>query len=97
MIRPLDGIVRECFYCRWWHNEDGTCRVEFPYTVHDADDCCSAFDADGERGLDRQAVSIIERWLEWARFHGHLDHASGIVKDSRELIANAPRQDRGER
>ena len=55
MIRPLDGIVRECFYCRWWHNEDGTCRVEFPYTVHDADDCCSAFDADGEQTDIRDA------------------------------------------
>ena len=37
----------------------------------------------------RQAYGIIARWLEWARMHGHLEHAEGIVKDSRELIANA--------
>ena len=40
--------------------------------------------------LTIRAYRIIERWLEWARMHGHLDHAEGIVKDSRELIANAP-------
>ena len=35
------------------------------------------------------AYRIIERWLEWARMHGHLEHAEGIVRDSRVLIANA--------
>ena len=35
------------------------------------------------------ANKLLERWLEWARMHGHLDHAEGIVKDSRELIANS--------
>jgi chemotaxis regulatin CheY-phosphate phosphatase CheZ len=39
--------------------------------------------------LTIRAYRIIERWLEWARMHGHLDHAEGIVKDSRELIANS--------
>ena len=45
-------------------------------------------EANEERKL-RLACRIIERWLEWARMHGHLDHAEGIVKDSRELIDNA--------
>jgi hypothetical protein len=40
--------------------------------------------------LTLRAYRVIERWLEWARMHGHLEHAEGIVKDSRELIANAP-------
>ena len=40
--------------------------------------------------LTLRAYRIIERWLEWARMHGHLEHAEGIVKDSREWIANAP-------
>jgi hypothetical protein len=40
--------------------------------------------------LTLRAYRIIERWLEWARMHGHLEHAEGIVRDSRELIANAP-------
>lgn len=34
------------------------------------------------------ATDLIVRWLEWARMHGHLEHAEGIVKDSRELLAN---------
>ena len=38
--------------------------------------------------LTLRAYRIIERWLEWARAHGHLEHAEGIVRDSRELIAN---------
>jgi len=42
--------------------------------------------------LTLQAYRIIERWLEWARLHGHLDHAKGIVKDSCELIANGKAQ-----
>lgn len=37
-----------------------------------------------------RAFGIIKRWLEWARAHGHLEHAAGIVCDSRELIANVP-------
>jgi hypothetical protein len=37
--------------------------------------------------LTLRAYRIIERWLEWARMHGQLEHAEGIVKDSRELIA----------
>ena len=36
----------------------------------------------------RRALILLTRWLEWARMHGHLDHAEGIVKDSRELIEN---------
>jgi hypothetical protein len=39
--------------------------------------------------LTLRAYRIIERWLEWARMHGHLDHAEGIVEDSRYLIADA--------
>lgn len=38
--------------------------------------------------LTLRAYRIIERWMEWARMHGHLEHAEGIVNDSRELIAN---------
>jgi len=34
--------------------------------------------------LTLRAYRIIERWLEWARMHGHLEHAEGVVKDSRE-------------
>ena len=37
---------------------------------------------------DRFAYRIIGRWLEWARMHGHLEHAEGIVRDSREIISN---------
>ena len=36
--------------------------------------------------LTLRAYRIIERWIEWARAHGHIDHAEGIVRDSRELI-----------
>jgi hypothetical protein len=46
--------------------------------------------------LTLRAYRIIERWLEWARMHGHMEHAEGIVKDSRELIANAAGQGRRE-
>ena len=36
--------------------------------------------------LTLRAYRIIERWLEWARMHGHLEHAEGIVQESRELL-----------
>ena len=39
--------------------------------------------------LTLRAYRIIERWLEWARMHGHLEHAEGIVYDSRYLVGNA--------
>ena len=29
---------------------------------------------------------LLARWLEWARMHGHLDHAAGIVADTREIL-----------
>ena len=38
--------------------------------------------------LTRRAYRIIERWLEWARMHGHLEHAGGLVEDSRDLIGS---------
>jgi len=47
--------------------------------------------------LTLRAYRIIERWLEWARMHGHLEHAEGIVNDSRDLIANAVLSGNGER
>ena len=47
--------------------------------------------------LTLRAYRIIERWLEWARMHGHLEHAEGIVNDSRDLIANAVLSGIGER
>lgn len=31
--------------------------------------------------------SMIGKWLEWARMHGHLEHAAGIADDSRRLIS----------
>jgi chemotaxis regulatin CheY-phosphate phosphatase CheZ len=39
--------------------------------------------------LTRRAYRIIWRWIEWARMHGHLEHAEGLVTDSRELIMDA--------
>lgn len=38
--------------------------------------------------LTLRAYHIIERWIEWARMHGHTEHAEGLVRDSRELIKN---------
>ena len=29
---------------------------------------------------------LLARWLEWARMHGHLEHAAGIVADTREML-----------
>jgi hypothetical protein len=40
------------------------------------------------------ARSIVKRWLEWARAHGHIEHAEGIVNDTRELIAAMEGADR---
>lgn len=31
--------------------------------------------------------STLGKWLEWARMHGHLDHAAGLADDSRRLIS----------
>jgi len=52
MSNDESSDIRECFYCRWWHNEDLTCRIEYPYTVHDGDDCCEYFDeTEGETDI----------------------------------------------
>ncbi len=32
------------------------------------------------------AAKTVTRWLEWARAHGHLDNAPGIVEDSRNVM-----------
>jgi len=29
---------------------------------------------------------LLARWLEWARAHGHLDHAAGIADDTRKIL-----------
>lgn len=29
----------------------------------------------------------LARWLEWARMHGHLEHAGGIVDATREILS----------
>lgn len=29
----------------------------------------------------------LAKWLEWARMHGHLDHAAGIADDSQRLLS----------
>lgn len=29
----------------------------------------------------------LAKWIEWARMHGHLEHAAGIADDSRRLIS----------
>jgi hypothetical protein len=29
---------------------------------------------------------LLARWIEWARMHGHLDHAAGIADDTREIL-----------
>jgi hypothetical protein len=36
------------------------------------------------------ATSILARWLEWARAHGHLEHAAGIVADTRAMLIGNP-------
>jgi chemotaxis regulatin CheY-phosphate phosphatase CheZ len=43
--------------------------------------------------LTLRAYRIIERWLEWARMHGHLEHAEGIVQESRELLTKQEGQE----
>ena len=30
---------------------------------------------------------ILKRWLEWARAHGHLNHAEGLASDTRETLS----------
>lgn len=32
------------------------------------------------------ATDLVRRWYEWARAHGHLQHAEGLARDSRELL-----------
>lgn len=29
---------------------------------------------------------LLARWLEWARMHGHLGHAEGLVEDTRQVL-----------
>ena len=31
---------------------------------------------------------LLARWLEWARAHGHLEHAAGIVADTWDILSN---------
>jgi hypothetical protein len=68
------------------------------------DEYCRAFDEKEEwardmsaidfaRALEREneaATRILARWLEWARAHGHLEHAAGIVADTREVLTGNP-------
>jgi hypothetical protein len=35
------------------------------------------------------ATGLLSRWMEWARAHGHLEHAAGIVADTRAILSNA--------
>ena len=66
------------------------------YVVSDKDDACGlveeAFNhwpnALRNDALTQRAYLLVARWLEWARMHGHLEHAEGIVKDSREMICS---------
>ena len=34
------------------------------------------------------AKTTLAKWIEWARMHGHLDHAGGIADDSRRIISS---------
>lgn len=34
------------------------------------------------------AKCTLAKWIEWARMHGHIDHAAGIADDSRRLISS---------
>lgn len=46
-----------------------------------------------ERECDALTLEIVAakctlaKWIEWARMHGHLDHASGIAADTREILS----------
>jgi hypothetical protein len=40
-----------------------------------------------ERKQDRAQV-LLSRWMEWARAHGHLEHAAGIAADTRDILSN---------
>jgi len=33
------------------------------------------------------AKCTLAKWIEWARMHGHLEHAEGLVDMTREIIA----------
>lgn len=33
------------------------------------------------------AKCTLAKWIEWARMHGHLDHAGGIADDSQRIIS----------
>jgi len=37
------------------------------------------------------AKCTLAKWIEWARMHGHLDHAAGITVESRHIL-NHPLQ-----
>ena len=33
------------------------------------------------------AKCTLAKWIEWARMHGHLDHAAGIAAETREILS----------
>ena len=48
--------------------------------------------AQGWSTLQRERIKRLEstlaKWIEWARMHGHIEHAAGIADDSRRLISS---------
>jgi hypothetical protein len=47
---------------------------------------CAAEDADLLASENIRLKCTLAKWIEWARIHGHLDHAAGIVADTREIL-----------
>jgi chemotaxis regulatin CheY-phosphate phosphatase CheZ len=50
-------------------------------------------EVDSWRYRAEAATGILSRWMEWARAHGHLEHAAGIVTDTRDILSNVSRQE----
>ena len=49
----------------------------------------SGFDLDRIEAENNRMKNLLLKWLEWARAHGHLEHAAGIVADTRDILSNA--------
>ena len=45
-------------------------------------------EVDSWRYRAEAATGVLSRWMEWARAHGHLEHAAGIAADTRDILSN---------
>ena len=51
--------------------------------------CGLEFRRQNAKMLNQYGDCILARWLDWARAHGHLNSAEGLVRDTREALENA--------